>query len=86
MYNNTVWHSCNCWGTCRCWHPQPATWWCAQCCSYTFYQHYHPVICHDHSRDERLREEGRQDERARRARKRHRPMVDITPALPYRGC
>lgn len=60
---------------------------------------YRPCHCHCHcthwcsccgrsvpfavsmSRDEALREEGRRQERAKR---RHRPMVDITPALPQR--
>lgn len=84
-YINTTLHSCNCWGNCRCWRPQPQpTWWCSQCCCYTYYQHYHPVICYDFGRDEALREEGRRQERARRHHKRQPglPYVDVTPALP----
>jgi hypothetical protein len=78
------WHSCNCWGPCHC-HPLPQH-WCGTCCRYTYSWHYHPVVCHDFGRDERLREEGRRQERERQGRKRHRPYVDVTPALPRHGC
>lgn len=93
--NNPSWTSCNCWPHhCGC-RPQR---WCSHCCRYVDGYHYHagpyllpyvPYVPYIPwvARDDALREEGRREERKRQKRdRRHYPYVDITPALPNRGC
>src|SRR4051794_31839286 len=70
------WHVCNQWCGCR----PTQTYWCDTCCRYTLSQHYHycppvrfvplPAPC--------------SKPHVRDAR--HRPYVDIRPALPRHGC
>lgn len=66
-------YSCHSLTACCC-----ARYWCGTCCRYTYSQHYHPLpyYWHAHAHAE-VRPHGK---------KKHRPYVDITPALPHRGC